>query len=59
MLFCRKNQVDSQVFSLAPSYYLYTYGDMQFIPFIESQYIYLALMLFSAKRYVLKNPYKK
>ena len=32
---------------------------MQFIPFIESQYIYLALMLFSAKSYALNNPYQK
>ena len=54
MFFSRKNQVDNRVFSLAPSYYLHPYSDMQFIPFIESQYIYLALMLFSAKSYALK-----
>ena len=59
MLFSRKNQVDSQVFSLAPSYHLHPYSGMQFIPYIKSQCINLALMLFSAKRYALKNPYKK
>ena len=58
MLFSQKNEVDSRVFSLAPSYYLHPYSDMQFIPYIKPQYIYLALILFSAKRYVLKNPYK-
>ena len=59
MFFSQKNQVDNRVFSLAPSYYLHPYSDMQFIPFIESQYIYLALMLFSAKSYALNNPYQK
>ena len=38
MFFSRKNQVDNWVVSLAPSYYLHPYSDMQFIPFIESQY---------------------
>ena len=38
MFFSWKNQVDNRVFSLAPSYYLHPYSDMQFIPFIESQY---------------------
>ena len=38
MFLSRKNQVDNRVFSLAPSYYLHPYSDMQFIPFIESQY---------------------
>ena len=38
MFLSRKNKVDNRVFSLAPSYYLHPYSDMQFIPFIESQY---------------------
>ena len=59
MLFSRKNQVDSWVFSLAPSYYLHPYSGMQFIPYIKSQYIHLAVMLFSEKCYALKNPYKQ